>query len=152
MSLQMSIEAYLDDAEARRAQAELEAKNLEIQQGIEENEKRTKEAFDESMNAMRASYMIITGVTQAVGGSMSQAFSAMYGVAVAGIGAYQSIAAAMAAVPGGQIQAALMTSSLIAAIVQLAGVLSGQEKLSRSVNRINSALHGIGMMIGSYYS
>lgn len=149
----MSIEAYLDDAEARRAQAELEAKNIEIQQGIEENEIAARKAHEQSLNTMRASYMILTGIAQATGSSISQAFSAMYGIAIAGIGTYQSIAAAIALspIPGARIQAALMTSSLIAAIVNLAGVLMGQQKLARAVGGMNTALYGIGMMIGSYY-
>lgn len=152
MSLQLILTAMGDFSEVEIQQAILEARNEKINEAIEENEKKTKEAFDESMNAMRASYMIISGIAQATGGSISQAFSAMYGVAIAGIGTYKAIAAAMAMVPGGQIQAALMTSSLIAAIVSLASVLTGQQKLARSVNGINSALHGIGMGIGSYYS
>jgi len=150
MSLRISVDAVLDDSQAKAQQAELEAKNEKIKEAIDENEKRTKEAFNKALGAMRASYMVVSGVAQAMGGSMAQAFSAIYGVAVAGITTYQSIAAAMASVPGGQLQAILMTASLITAIVSLAGVLTGQEEFAKQISGLNSAIQGIGSLIGVF--
>jgi len=150
MSLRIGIEAVLDDAQVKTQQAELEAKNEKIKDAIDENEKRTKEAFDKALGTMRASYMVVSGISQAMGGTMAQAFSAIYGVAVAGITTYQSIAAAMAAVPGGQLQAVLMTASLITAIVSLVGVLTGQEEFARQISGLNMAIQGIGSLLGEF--
>ena len=94
--------------------------------------------------------MVVSGISQAMGGTMAQAFSAIYGVAVAGITTYQSIAAAMAAVPGGQLQAVLMTASLITAIVSLVGVLTGQEEFARQISGLNMAIQGIGSLLGEF--
>lgn len=143
------VEVILDVEQAKAQQAELRAENEEIAQATEENKKRTKEAFDSSMQAMRASYMMISGITQVVGGSMGQAFAAIYGVAVSAISTYQSIAAAMAASGVGAFQAALMTVSLISAITSLAGVMTGQTELSRRVSGINMSLQGLSGLIGA---
>ena len=150
MSLQISIETYLDDAEIRAQQAELKRENEKIAQAIEQNEKATKDAFNKSMAAMRAGYMVLSGMTQAMGGSMSQAFSAIYGIAMASIGTYQAIAAAMAASGVGTVQAILMTSSLITAIIQLGAVALGQEDFSRQIGGLNMALQGIGQSISAW--
>lgn len=149
MSLQISIETYLDDAQARKQQAELIAKNEQIAAAIKENKKKTKESFDDSMEAVRSYYMLLTGITQIMGGSTEQMISSLYGVAVSAIGTWQSIAAAMAVspVPGAQFQAGLMMLSLTSALVSLGGILTGQEKLARRVNGITTGLQGIGGML-----
>ena len=149
MSIQINIETYLDDAEARAQQAALELKNKKIAEAIEENEKKTKEAYQQSLNVMRASYMMVSGLSQVMGKGMGQIFSTLYGVAVAGITTYQSIAAAMAAVPGAQLQAALMTISLITALVSLAGVASGQTELASRVAGLNMTIQGIGGLLNN---
>lgn len=150
MSEKITIETILDDAPAKAQQEALEAKNKKINAGIEENKKATKKAFTASMAAMRAGYMVMSGVTQAMGGSMSQAFSAIYGIAMASIGTYQSIAAAMAASGVGTVQAIMMSASLITAVIQLGAVSAGQEDFSRQVGGLNMALQGIGQSIGSW--
>ena len=149
MSLQISIEAYLDDAEVRKAQAELIATNEEIARATQANEKATKEAYDLSMSAMRAGYMVLTGMTQAMGGSMSQAFSAIYGIAMAGIQTYQSIAAALlpSPIPGARLMAGLMFASLATALVQLGLVAVGQEDFAQQIGGLNMMVQGIGGMI-----
>jgi len=151
MSLQISIEAYLDDAAARAQQDELEVRNENIKRAIEENEERTKEAYNYAISAMRGSYMIISGITQAIGGSMAQTFTAMYGVMVSGVQTASAIAAALAASgPAGWVQASLMTMSLASALVSLGAVVSGQTQLSRQFSGLNMAVQGIGGMISSW--
>ena len=148
-------ELGVDTTEAKRVIASLvgqiEGTKVKIVDLIEETEKRTKEAFAQSMGAMRAGYMVISGITQAMGGSMSQAFSAAYGIAMASIGTYQAIAAAMAATgPAGWLQATLMTSSLIAAIVQLGAVAVGQEDFATQIAGLNMTIQGIGSLLGEF--
>ncbi len=146
--MQISIETYLDDAPARAQQAALEAKNAEIKNAIEENEKATKEAFNKSMAAMRSGYMIISGITQAMGGTMSQAFSAIYSIGMAGIQTASAIATALAASgPAGWIQAAMMAASLVAALVQLGAVAAGQEDFARQIGGLNMSIQGIGGLL-----
>lgn len=101
------------------------------------------------MRAMRASYQMIGGIAQIMGGSMGAIFSAVYGVGFAAITMYQAIAAAQFFIPGMQIQSALMVMSLITALASLAGVMTGQTELSRQVSGLNQSLVGIGSMIGA---
>ena len=101
------------------------------------------------MGAMRAGYMVISGMSQAMGGGMSQAFSAIYGIAMAGIGTYQAIAAAMAASGVGTLQAVMMTSSLITAIAQLGAVTMGQEDLAQQLGGLNMSIQGIGGLLNN---
>ena len=150
MSLQIPITAYLDSTELRTEQAILIAKNEEIARATEENEIRTKEAFDNSLRAMRASYQMIGGIAQIMGGSMGAIFSAIYGVGFAAITMYQAIAAAQFFIPGMQIQSALMVMSLITALTSLGGVMLGQTKLSRNVSNLNQSLVGISGMISTF--
>ena len=111
-------------------------------------EKETERSFNEVLGMMRASYAMVSGIAQATGGNMAAIFSSMYSVAVSVIGTYQAIAAAIALTPGGQLQAALMSMSLISAIASLVSTMTGQDELARRVAGLNSALHGIGSMIG----
>lgn len=152
MSLKINIEAVLEETYIKSQQAELERKNDEIKRATEENEKRTKEAFEKSMGAMRAGYMVISGITQAMGGSMSQAFSAIYGIAMSGIQTYMSISAALAVspIPGARIQAGLMIASLVTAMSQLVAVTAGQEELAQQLGGLNMAVQGIGGLITNY--
>ena len=94
--------------------------------------------------------MMLSGITQVMGGDMMSIFSAVYGAAVAGIATYQSIAAAMAASGVGAVQAVLMTSSLVAAMASLGAVMTGQNELSRRVGGINMGLQAIGQSISSW--
>ena len=150
MSLRISVDAVLDDSQAKSQQAELEVANEKIANAITENEKKTKEAYQLSLGAMRASYMMVSGISQVIGGGMGQIFSTLYGVAVAGITTYQSIAAAMAASgPAGWIQATLMTSSLIAALISLGGLAAGQTELASQVSGLNMVIQGFGGLLDS---
>lgn len=150
MSVQISIETYLDDAPARAQQNELEIKNEKIAVAIEENKKAAKESFNQVMGYMRGTYMMLQGVSQVMGVSIPQVFSGMVSVAISTIGTYKAIAAAIAATgPAGWIQATLMFSSLITAIISLNAAMTGQEDLSRMVGGLNTTLHGISALIGS---
>ena len=150
MSLRISVDAVLDDSQAKSQQAELEVANEKIANAITENEKKTKEAYQLSLGAMRASYMMVSGISQVIGGGMGQIFSTLYGVAVAGITTYQSIAAAMAASgPAGWIQATLMTSSLIAALISLGSLAAGQTELASQVSGLNMVIQGFGGLLDS---
>lgn len=151
ISLQISIETYLDDAQARAQQAELVTKNEQIKAAIEENKTETKKAYGQAISTMRSSYMIMSGISQAIGGSMAQTFTAMYGIMVSGVQTAAAIAEALASSgPAGWTQAALMGMSLAAALVSLAGVATGQTKLATQFGGFNMAVQGIGGMISSY--
>ena len=145
--MQISIEAYLDDSSAKVQQAILEAKNERINRALEETEEKTKEAYDNAIGAMRASYMMISGVAQVMGGSMGQIFSSLYAVAVSTIQVFSAIAAAQFFVPGRQMESVLMVAALISAISSLGAVMIGQTRLSKAVSGINMSLHGISTMI-----
>jgi len=150
MTEKIEVIVVVDDSQVKMQQVALEKKNEEIKKATEENEKRTKESFNLALGVMRSSYAIMTGMTQAMGGSMSQAFSAIYGIAVAGIQTGISIAAALAVspVPGARLQAGLMIVSLMTAMSQLGAVSTGQAELAQQIGGLNSALHGISGMIG----
>lgn len=111
-------------------------------------ERATKDSFNEVMGMMRASYAMVSGITQAIGGKMSSIFSSMFSIGIAAIGTYQAVAAAIAASGVGLPQALLMTASLVTASAQLVSLMTGQDELSRRVAGLNTALHGIGSMIG----
>ena len=150
MTEKIEVIVVVDDSQVKMQQVALEKKNEEIKKATEENEKRTKESFNLALGVMRSSYAIMTGMTQAMEGSMSQAFSAIYGIAIAGIQTGISIAAALAIspVPGARLQAGLMIASLITAMTQLGAVTTGQAELAQQVGGLNSALQGIGGLIG----
>lgn len=114
----------------------------------QEVEEKTQESFNEVMGMMRASYMVLTGVGQAVGATMGQIFSSIFSITISTIQTFQAIAAAIAA-GGGWVQAALMTSSLVTAIINLTAAMSGQEELSARVSGFNTMLQGIGGLLDS---
>lgn len=119
---------------------------------VEDVQEEAVRSFNEVMGFMRASYLMISGVSRILGGEMSQTFSLMYSVGVSAIGTYQAIAAAMAATgPQGWIQAGLMMISLTTATASLVSILAGQRELSTKIRGINMSLHGISALIGDMY-
>jgi len=152
MSEQINLDVDTSEADRKIDTLDSKIKNTEnsLVKITEENEKRTKEAYTLALSVMRSSYAIMSGVSQAMGGSMSQAFSAIYGIAVAGIQTGISIAAALSIspIPGARIQAGLMIASLITAMSQLGAVSSGQVELAQQIGGLNTALHGISGLIG----
>jgi len=148
MSLQLILTAMGDFSEVEVKQAIAEARNEKIAEMTDENEKRTKEAFDASIGAMRASYMMISGMAQVMGGGMGQIFSSLYSIAISTIQVFSAIAAAQFFVPGMQMQSILMVASLATAIVSLAGVMTGQTKLASQISGINMSLQGFSQLIG----
>ena len=119
---------------------------------VDNVEAKAQESFEHVMNMMRASYLIISGVSRVMDQGMSQTFSSMYMVAVSTIGTYKAIAAAIAASgPAGWIQAAIMLISLATATSSLASVVTGQRELSTQLRGVNMALHGIQSLMGDMY-
>jgi len=117
---------------------------------VEDVKEEAVRSFNEVMTYMRASYLMISGVSRILGGEMSHAFSLMYSVGVSAIGTYKAIAAAMATTgPAGWIQASLMMISLTTATSSLMAILAGQRELSTQIRGINMSLHGISAIIGS---
>lgn len=149
MSLQLSIEAYLDDARARAQQRALEETNKKIAAGIKENEKQSKAAYDKSVGAMRASYMMISGFSDVIGGNMMNIFSTVYGVGVASITMLTAIAEAQFFIPGMQLQSTMMVVSLLSALASLGGVITGQMALSNQLNGLNVTLSGFSGLLDS---
>ena len=147
-------ELGIDATEANRVldwlQERIDTTKTQLVSMAKKTVSQTKKSFDEVVGMMRASYMMLQGITQVIGGDIGQMISAVYGVAVAGITTYQSIAAAMAASGVGAFQAALMTTSLITAIVSLGGVMTGQTELSRRVGGIHTSLQAMGQFINSW--
>ena len=93
---------------------------------------------------------MMSGVTQAMGGSMEQVFTAMYGVAVSMISTYQAIAAAMAASGTGTLQAVIMTTSLITAVSTLVASMTGQAEFATGVSGVTTALYGLESFISVF--
>ncbi len=151
MSLQVTIEAFLDDADARAKQRELESKNEMIAEAIEANEEASRISFDKVMGAMRASYMMMSGIAQVMGTSMGEMFTTVFGVAISAIGTYEAIASAAAATgPMGWIQAGIMFASLAVAGINLAGLVVGQDLHTQQINGLIMTLQGFSQMIGSF--
>lgn len=147
----MILTAMGDFSEVEVKQAIAEARNERIGEMIDENEKRTKQAFDASIAAMRASYMMVSGIAQIMGGGMGVIFSSLYGIAVSTIQVFSAIAAAQFFVPGMQMQSIMMVASLVSAIISLRLVMAGQTELAGRVSGINMALQGFGSLIGGFH-
>ncbi len=111
--------------------------------------KEQKKSFNEVMGMMRASYMMVSGLSQVLGGSLPQVFSSMFSVAISTIATYKAIAAAMAASGVGTIQAIVMFASLITALFNLSAAMTGQTELSDRIGGLNTTIHGISSIIGS---
>ena len=149
-----NVELGIEATEANRVldglQAKIEDTGTKIVSMATTTEKQTEESFKAVVSMMRTSYLLVQGLTQVIGGDMGQMIGAIYGVAVAGISTYQAIAAAMAASGVGTLQAVLMTSSLITAMVSLGGIMAGQTELSKRVGGINMSLNVLGQSISSW--
>ena len=108
---------------------------------------QTQDSFNEVMNMMRVSYTMVSGLTQALGGSMEPIFGSVFSVAIQSIMTYKAVAAAMALVPGAQLQAGLMFMSLTTAIISLVGAATGQRELSRRVAGLNMTIQSFGSFL-----
>ncbi len=129
----------------------IEATEEKAEQLTESVEEQTQKSFNNVMGFMRASYLLISGLSRVMGGGMTQVFSSMYMAAMSVIGTYKAIAAAIAASgPAGWVQAGIMITSLVTASLSLVSILSGQRALSTKIRGVNMALHGISGMISSF--
>lgn len=141
-------------AEAKRLLDELndyiERTEKRLTNMAQKTDKQAALSFKNTLKMMRASYTMISGVTHALGGSMEQTFSAMFGVAVSMISTYQAIASAMAASGVGTAQAILMTASLITAVSSLVASMTGEQEFARGVAGITSAMYGLESFISVF--
>jgi len=146
MCERINLDLEISDAERKIDTLDNKIKNTEgnIKALAESTEKRTQESFNEVMGMMRVSYTMVSGLTQALGGKMEAIFGSVFAVAIQSIMTYKAVAAAMALVPGAQLQAGLMFASLTTAIVSLVGAATGQEELSRRVAGLNMTIQSFG--------
>jgi len=147
----------LDDIPANRTIDAIDSRIDDTQEKLikmgNDVERETERSFNEVMGMMRTSYMMVSGVTQMIGGSMSQVFASMFQIGISAIGTYQAIAAAIAATgPTGWLQAGIMTTSLLTALINLYSLSEGQTELSRRISGLNMSLHSISSMVGMYYA
>lgn len=146
------IELTINKEELTRDLEDIEEKAETVFEDIDrKNElakKKVEESFNEVMGYMRASYQMISGISQVMGGGLSSLFTSMYSVAISAIGTYKAIAVAMAASGVGTAQAILMFSSLATALVSLYSAATGQKELLKRVSGLNTALHSISSLIG----
>lgn len=138
-----------DASPAEETLAEVEESAERVLEKVREVKEEQERSFEEVLGMMRASYMMITGVSQAMGGDLPQVFSSIFSMAISSIATYKAIAAAMAASGVGAAQASIMFASLITAIASLMTGMAGEAELSRRITGLNTSLHGISALIGS---
>ena len=152
-SIQLSIEVYLDDAAARLLAAQTQTTAEETTKLIETNKQAQIESYHHIMSNMRGAYLIMTGLGRIMGGGMTMAFRTMYTIGTSLITSYTAISAAIAQIPGAQVQAALAIAGLAFASIQMFGVLTQQDELTQTMRGFYMSLHGISNMIaGGYYT
>ena len=149
--LQLSIEVFLDDAEARANIAELEARNVKIGAIIEENRIATERSFNDIMTTARTSYMLMAGMARVMGTGMTEVFRTSYQILISAIGVYQAfVAIELGKGPAGWLQAGIMSASLATAMVRVYTLVTNQDDLSRQMRGVWMGLHGVSSMIGSF--
>ncbi len=149
------IDIIINAEEVLRALDQIDAKiedtEEKAEEAVESVEEQTKKSFTQVMGYMRASYLIISGMSRIMGGGMSQIFSSIYMAAMSAIGTYKAIAAAIAATgPIGWVQAAIMTTSLVTASLSLVSIMMGQRDMSTKIRGLNMSLHGISALITTF--
>ena len=149
------IDISINAEEVLRALDQIDAKiedtEEKAEEAVESVEEQTKKSFTQVMGYMRASYLIISGMSRIMGGGMSQIFSSIYMAAMSAIGTYKAIAAAIAATgPIGWVQAAIMTTSLVTASLSLVSIMMGQRDMSTKIRGLNMSLHGISALITTF--
>lgn len=117
---------------------------------VREVKEEQETSFNEVLGMMRASYMMVTGLSQALGGSLPQIFSSIFSVAISTIATYKAIATAMMASGVGAVQAGIMFASLVVAIRSLVATMTQQPELAKRMSGLNTALHGISMSISTW--
>lgn len=145
------------DVDTTEAERKIDSLNDKIEDTVEKAteateavENEAEKSFNNVMGMMRSSYMIMSGVGRIMGGTMGKMFSGLYSLAISSIMTYKAIAAAVAATPGGQVQAAIMFASLSIAAANLGATIGKQKEFSRGLSGLNTSLHGISGMIDSF--
>ena len=147
------IELEVDTTEAERVIEELQGQIDKVETNLEtvskNIKKQTETSFKEVRGMMRASYSMVAGLTQVIGGDYIDIFANMYGIAISAIGVWQGIATAMEASGVGTAQGILMTASLLGSIMSLITGLAGQTELSKRVSGLTLTLQGFGSLLDS---
>jgi len=111
-----------------------------------EVEQETKRSAMSVRGMMRASYMMVSGFAQMMGGDMGRVFTSLYGVAISSIQLYSALTPAVGVV--NPIGAALMYASLMSSIFQLSSLARGQSDLAQQMHGLTMGLHGLNGLIG----
>jgi len=130
-----SLESTVKDSKKKLTAAEKAARALRARQN---------RIFREIRRGARASYLMMQGIGRIMGGSMTTGFRTMYAMVTSAIGATAAIAQAIKfSGPAGWVQAGLMSASLVTASIQLAGVMTGNQKLIQIARGVNMTVHSI---------
>ncbi len=150
MSLQLTISAFLETSAFDAQTAERERRIRELLGGLQQIDEKTDESFNKVVRMMRGSYMIISGIARVMGPGFSRVFQSIWSVATSSIIIYTAIAKAKFFIPGQEITSLLMIAELVAAVVNMGALMTGQKDLARESRGVNFALHGISTMISSF--
>ena len=144
-------ELGLETSEANKKLDTLDQRVDKTQESIIATTKATEEATEKSFKQvrgmMRASYMMVSGLTQVIGGPFGAIFGSMFGIAISAIGVWEGIATAMKASGVGLAQGIIMSASLITSLMSLLTGLAGQTELAGQISGLTLTLQGFGGML-----
>lgn len=137
--------------------SELEEAELKAQEILEEADKVTEEvqqkakmSFNQVMLMARGAYMVTAGLIRATGGTVSTVFRMVISAAISAVATLYPILTAQLTTPMA-IQASIGLINLGIAGIAIDAAIRKQAELSRGMMAINTTLHGMSMMVGSYY-
>ena len=148
----INIRIHIDDSELKTAKAEAEEYEEETPKMIEDVETKAKVSFRQVMLMARGAYMLTAGIIRATGGTVSTMFRMAISAFISAAAVMYPLLSAQAMLPGQQIQAGIGIGNLMIALMAIEAARTQQEGMARQLMAINTSLHGMSMMLGSYYS
>lgn len=141
----------VDTSELEAAEEKAEEIIETQEETIEEVEKKAHMSFNKVMLMARGAYMITAGIIRATGGTVSTMFRMAISAAISTAAFMYPLLTAESLTPGMQVQAAIGLINLAIAMEAIGMAARQQQELARGMMAINTTLHGMSMMLGSYY-
>jgi hypothetical protein len=151
MSEEINIHIHIDDTEVEETDKKVEELQSKAAKVTEDVEREANISFNKVMLMARGSYMMMAGLIRASGGAVSSIFRMTVSAAISTVAVLTPLLQAEAVTPGMQIQAAIGLTNLGLATAAIIAASTKQAELSHQLMGITTSLHGISMMLGSFY-
>lgn len=150
LDLTLKAQETFDDSKLKIKETEQKVKDLELkaQETFDRIERQSKMSFNRMMTMVRTSYMVITSIVEASGGTISTMFASTIQMAFSMVAILTPLLSARAAA-GDYLSAAIGFAEIMASLMAVAAATGQKAEAEEAARDAMSILNSVGALIGS---